>query len=113
MKFNETAKFSKELKTLSKKYRSLSDDLAEFKKVITSIPCGTSKHSVMLHNAGDFKIIKSRFFCRYLRGSSMRIVYAYYEKKQQVEFIELYFKGDKERADAKRLDEYIMSCCAS
>jgi len=42
-----------------------------------------------------------------LKGSSLRIIYAYYEEDQNIEFIELYFKGDKENEDRDRIATYI------
>ena len=57
-------------------------------------------------------ILKARLFCRTLKGSSLRIIYAYIEEKSQVEFVgiefvELYFKGDKENEDSKGIQEYL------
>lgn len=108
MKFSETDKFSSEFKRLSKKYKSLPEDLEEFKKVVTTIPCGTSKHFTILHIHDTAKIIKARLACRYLKGSDkLRIVYAYHEDRQSVVFIEIYFKGEKEREDQQRLAQYV------
>ncbi|MDP2704400.1 MAG: hypothetical protein Q8P01_04225 [bacterium] len=95
MNFNETDKFAKNFKRLSKKYRSLFDDLLEFKKVVSELPLGSGKHFAILHNQGDVKILKARLFCRYLRGASLRIIYAYQEAKTTIDFIELYFKGEQ------------------
>ncbi|GAH23033.1 unnamed protein product, partial [marine sediment metagenome] len=44
---------------------------------------------------------------RYLKGSSLRIIYAYCENKQKVEFIQLYFKGGKENEDNNRIKNYL------
>ena len=35
--------------------------------------------------------------------SGIRIIYAYYEKEDVIEFIEIYFKGDKADEDKKRI----------
>jgi len=107
MNFNETYEFSKDFKRLSKKYKSLDDDLIEFKKVISKFPLGIGKHFVVIIEKENVKIIKSRLFCRYLKGSSLRIIYAYCEKKHRVEFIQLYFKGDKENEDHVRIKNYL------
>ena len=95
MNFNETDEFAKAFKRLSKKYRSLPDDLLEFKKVISELPLGSGKHFVILHSQEEVKILKARLFCRYLRGVSLRIIYAYQEAKTTIDFIELYFKGEQ------------------
>lgn len=106
MNFSENDEFKKDFKRLSKKYLSLSDDLLEFEKVVTKFPFGNSKHFTQLHIKGNITIIKARLFCRYLKGSSMRIIYAYSKDKQLIEFIELYFKGDKEKEDRARILKY-------
>lgn len=107
MKFSETPSFLKELKSLARKYRSLQEDLKEFRKVITKYPLGTGKHFTVLHVKEDIKIIKARLFCKYLKGASLRIIYAFHEDKGLIEFIELYFKGDKETEDKERIKGYI------
>ena len=107
MNFNETDEFSKDFKRLSKKYRSLPDDLLEFKKVISEIPLGINKHFAILTVTETVKIIKARLFCRYLRGSSLRIIYAYYESEKMIEFIEVYPKSEKKREDRQRINDYL------
>jgi len=107
MNFDETGEFSKDFKRLSKKYKSLANDLLEFKKVVSKFPLGTGKHFVVLIAKETVKIIKGRLFCRYLKGSSLQIIYAYCENKQKVEFIQLYFKGGKENEDNSRIKNYL------
>jgi mRNA-degrading endonuclease RelE of RelBE toxin-antitoxin system len=107
MNFDETDEFSKDFKRLSKKYKSLVDDLLEFKKVVSKFPLGTDKHFVVLIEKETVKIIKGRLFCRYLKGSSLRIIYAYCENNHRVEFMQLYFKGDKENEDHNRIKNYL------
>ncbi len=107
MNFNEINYFTKDFKRLSKKYKSLPDDLLEFKKVISEFPLGRGKHFIILTATEAVKIIKARLFCRYLKGSSLRIIYAYKETKQVIEFIELYSKNEKEREDNERIRDYL------
>ena len=95
MNFSETTEFQKNFKRLSKKYRSLSEDLLEFKKVVAELPLGSGKHFIILSSQGEIKIVKARFFCRYLKGSSLRVIYAYREKDAAIDFIEIYFKGEQ------------------
>ncbi len=95
MNFSETNEFSKDFKRLSKKYRSLPDDLLEFKKIVSEIPLGSGKHFVVLHENEEVKILKARLFCKYLRGASLRIIYAYREVETTIDFIEIYFKGEQ------------------
>ena len=107
MNFNEINYFTKDFKRLSKKYKSLPEDLLEFKKVISKFPLGRGKHFIILTTTETVKIVKARLFCRYLRGSSLRIVYAYFEAKQIIEFIEIYPKSEKEREDQVRIRDYL------
>jgi len=107
MNFDETGEFSKDFKRLSKKYKSLADDLLEFKKVVLKFPPGTGKHFVVLIEKETVKIIKGHLFCRYLKGSSLRIIYAYCENKHKLEFIQLYFKCGKENEDHNRIKNYL------
>lgn len=106
MNYSELAGFSKEFKKYSKKYRTLQGDLDNFKKITDSIPTGTGKHFNILFSGGEIKIIKARFFCRALKGSSMRIIYCFFQNENKIEFIELYFKGDKVNESRERIKDY-------
>lgn len=107
MNFNELPEFQKELKRLGKKYKSLPEDLQEFCNVVSIIPFGNSKHFKFIVQNEIFCIIKARLFCRYLKGDSLRIIYSYFEQNQRIEFIELYFKGEKENENRERIKEYL------
>lgn len=107
--FNELTAFSKEFKRLQKKYTSLSEDLDEFKRVIEVAPLGTSKHFNVVTKNEQCVVVKARFFCRYLKGSSLRIIYGCKKSSASIDFIEIYFKGDKENEDRDRIDEYLKS----
>ncbi len=105
--FNELPEFSKEYKRYLKKYRTLDSDFLNFKKIVSSMPGGVGKHFNIVTILDDVKIIKARLFCRYLKGSSLRIVYAFRCQSQKIDFIEIYFKGDKENEDSGRIKEYL------
>ncbi len=110
MNFKSTPEFEKEIKHLQKKYQTLPDDLEEFKRVLCKFPTGTGKNFAVLRQIETVKIIKARLFCRTLKGSSLRVIYAYHEKTGEIEFIEfieLYFKGDKETENKKRIEDYL------
>ena len=107
MNFNQTENFAGNFKKLSKKYKSLPEDLIEFQKVITKYPLGTGKHFATLRVHEKISLVKARLFCRYLRGSSLRLIYAWHEKKQLIEYIEIYFKGDQEIHDEKLIKSYL------
>lgn len=107
MIFDELHQFTKEFQRLAKKYRSLPDDLEEFKRVLNIQPLGTAKHFNIITKSEDVVILKARLFCRYLKGSSLRIIYAFHQKTASIEFIEIYFKGGKENEGRRRIEEYI------
>ncbi len=54
------------------------------------------------------KIYKAKkFACKSLKGkgaaSGMRIIYAYYEKENKIELIEIYYKGEKDKENRERI----------
>jgi len=114
MNFKSTPEFQKDFKKLSKKYRTLDSDFIEFKKVLNESPLGIGRHFNVITMAGSIYIIKARFFCKSLKKKSLRIIYAYIESHHIVEmigieFIEIYFKGNKENEDRKRIKNYIQN----
>jgi len=109
MNFDELPEFQKELKRLARKYKSLPDDLQEFRNVVSAVPPGNSKHFKIITKTETLYIVKARLFCRYLKGLSMRVIYAYFAQNLRIEFIELYDKGDKENEDHGRIQEYLIN----
>ena len=109
MKFSQIPDFNKDLTRHYKKYKSLTEDLQEFCNVISINPLGNTKHFNTIIQIDHVRILKARLFCKYLKGSSLRIVYAYFDKENRIEFIELYFKGDKEDYDRERVKEFMKS----
>lgn len=111
MNFNTIKAFEKDLKRLSKKYRSLPEDLEELKRRLPYVDFQENKHFIVLHRKAGLKIIKARFACRSVKGKSIfRIIFAHHQKTNRVEFIdfiELYFKGDQVREDQKRIQGYL------
>lgn len=111
--FNKLPQFEKEFSRLSKKYRSLSEDLKNLEKLITLEPTGIGINFVTVYHSEEVEIIKTRLACRSLRGRSIRVIYAYHRDTFVFVYIEIYFKGDKENEDRKRIEGYIKStrCC--
>lgn len=107
MNFDGLPEFQKEFKRLAKKYKSLAQDLEEFKRVVVVSPLGNSKHFNVITKDDRRAVVKARLFCRYLKGSSLRVVYAYIEECAAIDFIEIYFKGRKENEDRERIKEYL------
>lgn len=112
MNFKSTTEFQKDFKRLSKKFRSLDGDLIEFKKILNEAPLGIGKHFNVITKIGDLYVVKARFFCKSLKKKDLRVIYAYIENHQIIEmvgidFIEIYFKSDKENEDRERIKDYL------
>jgi|CXWL01.1.fsa_nt_gi mRNA-degrading endonuclease RelE of RelBE toxin-antitoxin system len=107
MNFEQTPEFSKELKQLKKKYRSLNEDLLAFEKIVRQFPEGQGKNFNVLTRQNDTIVVKGRLFCKALRDSSLRVVYAYHENSITFLFIEVFQKSEKEREDGKRIENYL------
>ena len=107
MNFKNTIEFQKDFKKLFKKFKSLDGDLEEFKKVLNEAPLGIGKHFNIITKTGFVYIIKARFFCKNLKKKDLRIIYVYIEEQKKIEFIEMYFKGEKENEDRERIKAYL------
>ncbi|MCG2757004.1 MAG: hypothetical protein L6263_01040, partial [Desulfobacteraceae bacterium] len=105
--------FEKDFKKLAKRFKTLDDDIETFinKQLKLTHKLGIDNKGVA-HISGlgieTPKIYKAKkFACKALKGrggmSGIRIIYAYYEKEDVIEFIEIYFKGDKADEDKKRI----------
>lgn len=108
--FNQLPAFEKEFSGLSRKYKSLPEDLQKLEEIISNPdigPSGVGKNFVILHDDKHIKIVKTRLACRSLRERSMRVVYAYHADRIEFMYIEIYYKGDKENEDRERIREYL------
>ena len=107
------AEFEKDFKKLAKKFGTLSGDLNTFIANQLNLT-----HKLNIDNRGVAripnlgiehpKIYKARkFACKALKGkgaaSGIRVIYAYYEEEDVIEFIEIYYKGNKENEDRERI----------
>jgi mRNA-degrading endonuclease YafQ of YafQ-DinJ toxin-antitoxin module len=117
--FNEIRRlkeFEKEFQKLLKKFKTLEDDLETFINTQLNL-----YHKQKIDNLGVFripnlaidnpKIYKARkFTCKSIKGtgvkSGIRIIYAYYEEEDIIEFIEIFYKSDKENEDRERILRY-------
>ncbi|EKE21688.1 MAG: hypothetical protein ACD_7C00154G0007 [uncultured bacterium] len=110
--FRETAEFKKDFKKLFKKYKTLAQDFINLKnKYLTEAPRGNgAKHWSLLHKNSRVEIYKVRMHCDSTRESFFRVVYAYHKETETIElieFIEIYFKGNKANEDSGRIDDYL------
>jgi mRNA-degrading endonuclease RelE of RelBE toxin-antitoxin system len=108
--------FEKDLKKLARRFASLEEDLQTFIKVAMNLFHKQNVDSRAIFHISDLsiyspKIYKVRkFACKALKGkgvqTGIRVIYAYDEEKDRVEFIELYYKGDKESENRDRIIKY-------
>jgi len=123
MVFAELKEFVKDKKKLSKRYRSILDDIETVKQVLEVLPDERPPFSFRINHLGiDSCIIKvKKIACKSLKGkgvnSGLRLVYAYYNnhsnkpekekiKEERIVFVELYHKADKESEDRDRIMMY-------
>ncbi len=105
--FNKLPEFEREFSKLSKKYRSLSEDLAKLEKLISLHPVGLGNNFVTIFHSDKAKVVKTRLACKSLKNRSIRIIYAYHQNTLTFMYIEVYFKGDRENEDRERIAEYL------
>ena len=111
-KITHVPEFEKDMKRL-KRFSSLEEDLRMFIKVALNAFHKQNIDSKAIFHISDLgihspKIYKARkFACKSLKGkgaqSGIRVIYAYHEEDDWIEFIEIYYKGDKENEDRERI----------
>lgn len=115
-KISRLPEFEKDMKRLLKRVKTLKGDLQNFIETQLNL-----YHKLKKDNKGIFqiehlqidspKIYKAKkFACRSLKGtgnqSGIRVIYAYYEKEDIIELVEIYYKGDKKNEDKNRILRY-------
>ncbi|WP_299222577.1 hypothetical protein [uncultured Aquimarina sp.] len=125
MEYEELKEFNKDLKKLSKKYRSLKDDIEVIKKVLNVNPTARPPFSFNIDGLGieDCIIKVKKIACKSLKGkgvnTGLRLVYAHFRSKEvedkngvevqtqeKIIFIELYHKNDKTNENRDRILKY-------
>ena len=105
--------FEKEKKKLLKRFRTLDEDLRNFIDVQLKLfhKLGIDNSAVEQISDLDIdepKVYKvKKFACKALKGkgvqSGIRIIYSFFKNVDKIEFIEIYYKGDKENEDRERI----------
>ena len=110
MEFDELPEFQRDLKQLFKKYRTLRDDLEVLKKVlaVASHPQPPLSYRVPGFGFQTPIIIKlKKFASRSFKGkgsnTGFRIIYAYHQQEQLIQFVQIYFKADEANEDRERI----------
>src|SRR5690606_306397 len=116
----------KELKKLTKKWRSLPDDLAAAQKQIVNLYVEQAdvddlqeyraaffngKRAAILQTIGDdCEVVKMRLDCASIgTNSKVRLVFVAVYVDSTVTFIELFAKNEKAREDRQRIKRYLPS----
>lgn len=118
MNYSETAEFARDFKRLLKKFPSLTEDIAVVKQYdIELFHCQKiDRHGISkienVGNSEDLQFFKiKKFACKALKGrgskSGIRVIYAFHCANLKIDFIEIYFKGDRENEDRERIKEYL------
>ena len=99
--------FEKEFKKCHKKWPSLEEDLKTFINTSLKLYHKQNQQIRGILQISDLgitypKVYKvKRFACKSLRGtgsrSGIRVIYAHFEDEDRIEFIEIYFKGDRSK----------------
>jgi len=105
--------FEKDKKKLLKRFRTLDEDLDNFINVQLKLFHKLGIDNNAAEHISDMginepKIYKAKkFACKALKGkgvqSGIRIIYSFYENVDRIEFVEIYYKGDKENEDRERI----------
>jgi hypothetical protein len=109
MIFLELDEFQKDVKFLQKKYRSLVEDLAIVKLVLSVMPNQRPPFSFEISDLGlKTCIIKvKKIACKSLKGrgvnSGLRLIYAHFPLEDKMVFVEIYHKNNKENEDRGRI----------
>jgi hypothetical protein len=105
--------FEKDKNKLLKRFRTLDEDLDNFINVQLKLFHKLGIDNSAVEHISDLginepKIYKvKKFACKALKGkgvqSGIRIIYSFFEKVDRIEFVEIYYKGDKENEDRERI----------
>ena len=115
--YSETSTFSKQFKKLTKRFRSLPEDLKTAKVAAIEL-----HHIKNIDNQSCFKLQGyenpscdlyklKKFACKALKGkgnrAGIRLIYAYHKSERKVVFIEIYYKGIQVRENKTLIKQYI------
>lgn len=122
MIYSEEPAFSRDLKRLTKKWRTLPKDLEAAKRVISSLYTPQEgvdaehfrrnffdgKTATVLPSGNDYEVIKMRLDCSSpgARGK-VRLIFIFIFVDNEVTLIELYAKNDKDHEDEERIKRCI------
>lgn len=108
--------FEKDKKKLLKRFRTLDEDVETFIDVQLKLFHKLGIDNGAVEHISDLGITEpkvykvKKFACKSLKGkgvqSRIRLIYSYFQNDDKVEFIEIYYKGDKENEDRERIKRF-------
>ena|SRR3989338_9162483 len=106
MVFTTVPEFDSEFDKLLKKYRSLKEDLEVLKTILLKYSAGYEPVIFRISGLGiETAVYKVKNFrCKALNKGSrsgIRIIYAYIEARQEIKFVEIYYK-EKDDIDCNK-----------
>ena len=118
MNYDETEEFTRDFKKLLKRFSSLRDDLEVVKKNAIELfhIHKTDNRSVFeIQGAGNTEELQfykiKKFACKSLKGrgmkSGIRVIYAFFAKRNLVAFLQIYFKANTENEDRNRIKDFL------
>lgn len=122
MIFDRVPEFSKELKSYSKKWRTLEADLAIAEASLEQLYCSQEipdralmlqtffdgKRATILTQSAQSEVVKMRLDCSSPgTQGKLRLIFIYIKTATEIRFIELYSKTDKPREDPRRIEKYL------
>ena len=123
MNFNESPEFAKDVKPLTKKWRSIPTDIQAVKHYIVPLyeqlapdvdvveyrrEFFAGKKATILYTEDGVEVVKMRLDCESLgTNSKIRIIFVAVKTEDTIEFVELYAKNEKDREDKKRFAQYV------
>lgn len=120
MNFRQSPEFQKDLKALSKKWRSLPSDINDAQLLISDVysvgeqselvvqKFFNNKRAAKLVVQEDVEVIKMRLDVASIgRTDKVRIIFVAIKSADTITFVEMYAKNSKEREDPKRYKGYL------
>lgn len=122
MNFDSTDEFTKDVKRLSKKWRSIPSDIEDAKQTLLSLYVEqegadlselrksffNGSRATILHQLDDGEIVKMRLDVAALGSNSkVRLVFVAVTQPHAIIFIEMYAKNEKNREDQTRIRRYL------
>lgn len=118
LSFEQTSDFAKDLKTLTRRWRSLPGDVATAQAALEVIYNSVNEEvyrqffaapkATIITKNGDTEAVKMRLDCKSLgNDKKTRLVFVAVKTENIIYLVELYSKNDKDREDPKRYRDFI------